>query len=139
MLSSQEDDTHAKNGAQGAQIFHRLELIGLIRGRVSKSTRCPWLPMPKIGERQIITGLGLVLEVLTLAQPSLLEARVRHVLIEKIIRHGGVRVNGQRLIGRLLFPSPAGTFLFFRFRYSLALKEFHKVARIVPAPGLGVD
>ncbi|HTU48833.1 MAG TPA: hypothetical protein VMF91_27465 [Bryobacteraceae bacterium] len=30
----------------------------------------------KVGDRQVVPGLGLILEVLALAQPSLLEAQV---------------------------------------------------------------
>ncbi len=94
----------------------------------------------KVGEGQVVTGLRLIFEVLALALPGLLEALVGgHVPIEEIVGHGRVRVDGQRLVGKLLFPGLAGTFLLFGVRYSVVIEEFREVARIVTAVVLGVD
>src|ERR1017187_2357137 len=85
-------------------------------------------------------GLGLVFEVLALAQPSLLEARVGgQVSIEKILRHGRIRVNGQWLVGDLLLPSLRDVVLLFGVGHAVGFEEFHEVARIVASVGLALD
>jgi|SRR6185312_7556346 len=93
----------------------------------------------KIGEGQVITGLRLVFEVLALAEPSLLEARISgHESIEKVVWHGRVRVNGKWTIGDLL-PSRRDVLLLFGMRHALVFEEFHEVAWIVTAVSLTVD
>ena len=94
----------------------------------------------KIGEGHVITGLGLVFEVLALAQPSLLEARVGgQVSIEKFLRHGRIRVNGKWLVGDLLLPSLRDALLLFGVGHAVGFEEFRHVAGIVPAVGLALD
>src|ERR1035441_4871695 len=63
---------------------------------------------------------------------------IRQLSIEKILRHGRIRVNGQWLVGDLLLPSLRDALLLFGVGHAVGFEEFHEVARIVASVGLAL-